>query len=393
MIIRISKILMALLPFTFLGSCNPEDSGKDRFSIKGKVRFLREGYVKLIIRQGEELVTLDSSLVGDDSVFLLQGPADNPRFAQLDFYGKQQEFIVLTEGEIMVEADGNRPGGYFSATGTEELKLQNQVKGIHQDLIDDIQNDKQLYTIAVAKGEYEKADSLKVLMEEKVNIHHKFLMSFIDSVGTGYLSGVFALNLLDYRTCFSYMDQTAKSISAKTDPKPHEIEWLSNFNNNRAQMLASIQAEQRKSEISKKLRLGAEFPEIDLPDPNGKNRKLSELRGKYVLVDFWAAWCRPCRMENPNLVAAYKKYNSQGFEIFGVSLDSKKDQWIAAIEKDQLGWTQVSDLQQWNSIVVREFNINSIPANFLLDPEGKIIATNLRGNNLEQKLEELFSST
>ncbi len=383
--------LLALM--TLFTGCNDATLKTGEFRINGKLRFLRDGYVKLIVREGETLMTLDSSLVGQDSTFVLSGQAEDPRFAQIDFYGKQQEFVVLSEGVIAIEADGNRPGGYFSATGTEELELQNHVKTIHQSLLDEVQTDKQLYTIALAQADYERADSLKMHMERSVNRHHEELMSFIDSIGTGYLSGVFALNLLDYRTCFEYLVETAQKISEKQDLKPYEIEWLSNFNNNKAQMMAAIDADKRKAEIEKNLRIGAEFPEIDLLDPDGKNQKLSSLRGKYVLVDFWAAWCRPCRMENPNLVEAYKKYNPRGFEIYGVSLDSKKEAWIDAIAKDRLTWTQVSDLKQWNSVVVRDFNINSIPANFLLDPQGRIIATNLRGPGLEAKLEEIFAST
>ncbi|OFY89626.1 MAG: hypothetical protein A2236_03940 [Bacteroidetes bacterium RIFOXYA2_FULL_33_7] len=137
--------------------------------------------------------------------------------------------------------------------------------------------------------------------------------------------------------------------------------------------------------------IGAIAPEITLPTPTGEMMSLSSLRGKYVLLDFWAGWCRPCRMESPNLVANYKKFHSKGFEIFQVSLDKTKDEWTKAIEKDGLNWNHVSDLQYWNSTAVKTYGVGSIPASFLIDKDGKIIAKDLRGDALGQKLAEIFN--
>ena len=139
------------------------------------------------------------------------------------------------------------------------------------------------------------------------------------------------------------------------------------------------------------LSAGSEAPDIILPDAGGNLTKLSSLRGKVVLVDFWASWCRPCRQENPNVVRAYQKYKDKGFEVFGVSLDQSRDKWLEAIQADNLNWTQVSDLQFWNSSVVKLYDIKGIPFAVLLDREGKIIAKNLRGPELEAKLEEILN--
>ncbi|MCU7548997.1 AhpC/TSA family protein [Chitinophagaceae bacterium LB-8] len=138
--------------------------------------------------------------------------------------------------------------------------------------------------------------------------------------------------------------------------------------------------------------IGSMAPEFTQNDPSGNMVKLSSFRGKYLLVDFWASWCGPCRVENPNVVKAYAKYHEKGFEILGVSLDNEKgkENWIKAIEKDGLKWPQVSDLKYWNNEVAQLYAIRSIPQNFLLDPTGKIIAKNLRGEALEKKLAELF---
>ena len=139
-----------------------------------------------------------------------------------------------------------------------------------------------------------------------------------------------------------------------------------------------------------KVQVGSVAPDFTLPDVDGNPVSLSSFRGKYVLVDFWAAWCPDCRKENPNIVAAWEKYKDKNFAVLGVSLDRKRDQWLAAIEKDNLTWTQVSDLKYWDSEAAVLYCIRWIPMSFLIDPEGKIVSIGLEGEELHNKLEELL---
>jgi peroxiredoxin len=156
------------------------------------------------------------------------------------------------------------------------------------------------------------------------------------------------------------------------------------------QAMAAQQAEMER--LSNLIPVGSEAPDFSQQSPDGKTISLSSLRGKVVLVDFWASWCKPCRMENPNVKKVYDKYRGKGFEILGVSLDRDMNAWTNAIQQDGLPWLHVSDLQFWNNAVAQQYGVSSIPFTVLLDKEGKVIDKNLRGPALEAKLAELFGS-
>jgi len=182
---------------------------------------------------------------------------------------------------------------------------------------------------------------------------------------------IFFVDILNTDEYYSYHQKLSKGLTAYKY-NPFVAEYIT------------------KTKNIKKLSAGSEAPDIALKNPEGKIVKLSSLRGNYVLIDFWASWCRPCRMENPNNVKLYNKYHDKGFEIYGVSLDRDKNAWLKAIENDGLTWVHVSDLKFWQSEGAKIYNVRAIPHTVLLDKDGKIIATGLRGDSLAKKLKELL---
>ena len=202
-------------------------------------------------------------------------------------------------------------------------------------------------------------------------------------------------DLIDPREDYEYYEKVDIGFKEKYPNNQH----TKFFGKAAAQIKLQIAENELKTQVQSQLVPGSPIPEISLPSPSGEFKSLSDLKGKVVLVDFWAAWCRPCRAENPNLVRLYNEYNSKGFEVFSVSLDGlpqqpdPKSDWTGAIAADGLTWdNHVSDLLGWSSTVARRFGLKGIPYTILVDRSGNIIQTNLRGPALEAKLKEVFGS-
>ncbi|MFD2572511.1 redoxin domain-containing protein [Spirosoma soli] len=351
------------------------------FTVTGKVNKATPGSYVYLETNAQPTRKLDSTKVEAGNTFTLTSKvADGGEVLVLNVGGGQKLALLVEGGETLnVTADGYKMDaktgqvGKSTVTGSKNMEYYEKLMALRTDMETRVNNWNKQVATATEKKDNKRVTQIEQEYQTAEQEVVNKVKAMLPEMGTSLVS-LFALNFIDINNDFATYETLAQRFEKENPNSPHAKSLIGRVARIRGVMV------------------GSQAPEISLNDTTGTPVPLSSLRGKYVLVDFWASWCGPCRMENPNVVRMYNKYKDKGFAIYSVSLDQTKGNWTKAIRNDNLTWTHVSDLKYWQSAAAQQYGVQAIPATFLLDKEGKIIAKNLRGEALEQKLEEILKS-
>ncbi|MGI9549732.1 MAG: thioredoxin-like domain-containing protein [Aurantibacter sp.] len=375
------KILLPLIIIAILAACNTQPEG---FTINGTLTGEIEDSTKVFLTKigdQRQRVDLDTAFVKDGK-FVFNGIADSTPVMRYIFVDKLSGYtaIVLENGEIQItgqkdslssaKAGGTLQNDFFTDYLEKSRDISRKAISIQRDM-QEANINKDSVTLNSLQ------DEMAELQEEANDFELKYIKENPNSLIAAFLiDRVLAQRQMNIEEVTQLYDGLTPEIKKTKVAKG---------------IFQNLEAMRAKEERSKSTEVGAKAPGFSAPTPSGEQLALNDVMGKVTLVDFWAAWCKPCRAENPNVVNVYKKYHDKGLNIVGVSLDRRAEDWKKAIADDGLTWNHVSHVQYFNDPIAKLYNVDAIPAAFLLDENGIIVAKNLRGPALEQKVAELLN--
>jgi peroxiredoxin len=378
--IKVLSFVLLALSFSCTGSGKEDtpDQAGWTVTVKGKVGYPQSGQ-RIIIQELKENGSTsgwqDTIQLKSNYTFSKQIKVTEPGYYRLNFYDKQVINLIVYKTDIEVNVDGNNAQGFYEVKGSPDLELIGKI----QEIQGKSQNAPELvklnadFTVAVQNKDEKKIGALQQEYQQIVKKYNDQIAALVVEHSPSLaVINLLQNNVIDKEQYYSTYEAVAEKLKKEWGSFAHAKNFIDYVDK------------------LKSTAIGQPAPEIALPNPDGKVVSLSSMKGKYVLVDFWAKWCGPCRQENPNVVRVFNKYKDKGFTVFGVSLDRTKEDWLRAIKEDNLTWTHVSDLKWWKSEAAKTYSITAIPFSLLIDPNGVIIAKNLRGPALESKLAEIF---
>jgi len=364
------KVLLSITVIFIMVACG---TNQDGFVIRGTIEGFNEGTAILQQRKNSEFIALDSSSILKGK-FEFAGSLKLPEMCYIsinDTLPKLKLFVENSRISIIAHIDSLRnPVIEGSAIQTKLDVYNKKMKPFN----DQLRSNYKEFLNAYKEGEIEKAKALEMKFDQIADEQKKISMEVVAQNSNNVLAPYLIWGTLAYDL---YVDELSE-IASKFSQEIAESIYVIQINNHIS--------------VLKKVAVGQPFTDIQMEDPEGNIKKLSDLEGKLVLVDFWASWCGPCRRENPNVVKLYHEYKDRNFDIFGVSLDTDGDKWKKAIADDGLAWHHVSDLDGWNNAAGKLYGVRAIPHTVLISPEGIILDINIKGDELRKKVEELTAS-